>query len=51
MVKTIHWISHTKKYTSRKNGDKDGKAVYKLMNNAIYGKTIKTWETDLMYSY
>ena len=26
---------------SRKNGDKDGKALYKLVNNAVSGKTIK----------
>ena len=32
--------THTKKKTrSRKNGDKDGKAMYKLMN-AVYSKTM-----------
>ena len=25
-----------------KNNDKDGKALYELMNNHIYGKTIKS---------
>ena len=30
-----------KKNISRKNDGKDGKALYKLINNAIYGKTMK----------
>ena len=38
IVKTIYWIRHTKKNRSRKIGDKDGKALHKFMNNAIYGK-------------
>ena len=34
MVKTICWIQHTKKkIETEKNGDKDEKAWYKLMNN------------------
>ena len=41
MAKTLCWIQHTKKNRSRKNGEKDGKALYKLMNNAVYGKTIQ----------
>ena len=41
MVKTIYWTEHTKKNRNRINNDKDGKALYKLMNNAIYGKTVK----------
>ena len=32
MVKRIYWIQHTQKNRCRKNGDKDGKALYKLMN-------------------
>ena len=28
-----------KRIEAEKNGDKDGKAVYKLMNNAVYRKT------------
>ena len=40
MVKTIYWIQHTKKNWKIKNNDKDGKALYKLMNNGIYGKTM-----------
>ena len=42
MTKTICWIQHTKKNRSRKNGDKNGKELYKLMNNAVYEKQWKT---------
>ena len=41
MVKTIYWIQHTKKKRSRKNNDKDEKALYTLMNNAIHGKRME----------
>ena len=40
MAKTICWFQYTQK-KSRKNGDKDGKELYKLMNNAVYGKTME----------
>ena len=30
-----------KRIDAEKNGDKDGKALCKLMNNAIYGKIMK----------
>ena len=41
MIKTIYWIWQTKIIEAQKNNDKDGKALYKLMNNAIYGKTME----------
>ena len=31
-----------KKKKKQKNGDKDGKALYLLMNNVVYGKTLKS---------
>ena len=33
--------STQKENRSRKNNDKDGKALYKLIENAIYGKTME----------
>ena len=41
MVKTIYWIQHTKKIDTEKNGDKDEKTLYKLMDNVLYHETIK----------
>ena len=41
MAKTIFSIYYTKTKRSKKNGDKDGKALYKLMNNAVYRKTME----------
>ena len=32
-------MQYTKKNRSQKNGDKDTKTLYKLMNSAVYGKT------------
>ena len=38
--------NHTeKRIEAEKNGDKDEKAFYKLMNNAV--KKLKTWERKL----
>ena len=34
-------IQHIRKKRNRKNGDIDGKALNKLMNNAAYGKTME----------
>ena len=41
MTKTICWTQYTKTNRSRKNVDKDGKALYKLMTNAVCGKTME----------
>ena len=42
MAKTICWIQHTqKRIEAEKNGDKGEKSLYKLMNNAVYGKTME----------
>ena len=34
-------LTHRKNIEAKKNGDKDGKALYKLMNIAVYGKTME----------
>ena len=41
MAKTICWIQHQKRIKAEKNGDKDWKALHKLMNNAVLGKTME----------
>ena len=35
-------VIHKKRIEAEKNGDKDGKTLYKLMKNAVYGKIIET---------
>ena len=41
------WVKPYVEFNTRKrietgeNGDKDGKALYKLLNNVVYGKTMK----------
>ena len=38
MLNSIQKITEAQK----KNGSKDGKVLYKLMNNAVYDKTMET---------
>ena len=40
-AKTLCQIQLTKKNRSRKNDEIDKKTLYKLMNNTVYGKTMK----------
>ena len=35
MATTIRCIQHKKRIETEKNGDKDGKALYKLMKSAV----------------
>ena len=37
MAKTICWIKQKKTVEVERNGDKDGKLLYKLMVNAVHG--------------
>ena len=34
-------LTDKKELKQKKNGDKDGKALFKLMNNAAYGKSFE----------
>ena len=45
MVKTYIEINTQKRIEPENINDIDGKVLYKLMNNAIYGKTM-TWEIE-----
>ena len=42
IIKAIYWIQHTKRIEAEQNNGKDGKALNKLINNAIYGKTMES---------
>ena len=41
MAITTWWIEHAKTIEAGTNVDKDGKTLHKLINNAVYGKTMK----------
>ena len=42
MAETICWIQHIKNNRRGKNSDNDRKALYKLRNNPVYGKTMES---------
>ena len=41
MVKIMNEFNTQKRIAAGKNGGKDGKALYKLLNNAVYGKAME----------
>ena len=41
-------LNTQKRIEAEKNDDKDGKALYKLMNNAVYGNQWKNKEIESM---
>ena len=41
MVKPYVEFNTQKRIEAEKNGDKDGKTLYKLMSNAVYSKTME----------
>ena len=48
MAKKILWIHHIKKNGSwKKNDNKDGVALYKLMNYVVFGKTMEKWRNRI----
>ena len=51
MAKAICWIQQTKKNRNEKHSDKDGKALYKLMNNVVYEKAMKNLRNRITISY
>ena len=40
-------LTHKKRIEEEKNGDKDGKALCKLMNNVVYGITIVSFRKKI----
>ena len=40
-------LTHKKEY-KQKNGDKDRKALYKLMNNAVHHKTMENLKNAML---
>ena len=46
MAKTICWIQQKNNW-SRKNGDKDEKALHKLMDDAVYGKAMENLKSKI----
>ena len=40
-------FNSTCKIDAEKNGEKDGRALYKLMNNNVYSKTMENWRNKI----